>query len=146
MKFSPCLSVCNFSAKQLPWKTNQDWLIMARSLVATLLFLTLFLIGDSEAAQCLNGSCHANLVKSKYLHGPVAAELAGAKGCVACHIPAGRICSKGKKGAFKPMLKSVRMCQVCHTSGTGTQHSNQNLDCLRCHDPHGSNKSSSLNR
>ena len=119
---------------------------MGKVLALSLFLLTLFFATDSEASKCLNGSCHTNLVKTKFLHGPVAAEQAGAKGCVACHVPAGRACSKGKRGAFKPMIKSIKMCQVCHTKGTGTQHTRQNIDCLRCHDPHGSNKSAALNR
>lgn len=117
-----------------------------KSLSLFFFLLALCVANEAVASECLNGSCHANLTKTKYLHGPVAAEQAGAKGCVACHVPAGRICSNGKKGVFKPMLKSVKMCQMCHTKGTGTQHSSKNLDCLKCHDPHGSNKSISLKR
>lgn len=100
-------------------------------------------VGQGEAASqgCLSGACHQGLSKFKYLHGPVAAELAGAKACVMCHLPAGPACTTNAKGVFK--LKGKDICQSCHTKGTGTQHSQSEVEskCLKCHAPHGSETS-----
>ena len=106
----------------------------------------LFVAVQSQAASCLNGGCHQGLVAKRYLHGPVAAEQMGAKGCVACHVPAGPPCDKNGGGTFKPMPPAARMCRLCHASGTGTQHSAKKIDCLKCHDPHGSATSPTFNR
>lgn len=116
--------------------------MLVRLLVATFV-VTLGLAGQGEAAPsaCLNGSCHQGLTKSKYLHGPVAAEMAGAKACVMCHLPAGPACTAGGKGSFK--LKGKDICLGCHTKGNGTQHSQSEIEskCLKCHAPHGSDTS-----
>lgn len=98
-----------------------------------------FVTGGAWALQgCLSGSCHQDLTKVRYLHGPLAAEMAGAKACVMCHQPAGAKCTAGKGGSFT--LKSENLCQTCHDRGTGTQHSQSHVEakCLLCHDPHGS--------
>lgn len=108
--------------------------------------ISLLLTCHLAKAGCLTGSCHQQYATPKYLHGPVAAELAGGAGCSTCHIPAGKPCSPGKAGKFKPMASSTQMCQLCHTSGTGTQHSAKKIDCLKCHDPHGSETSAVLER
>jgi hypothetical protein len=117
--------------------------MFVRLLVATCLLGLLAPSGQVEAAAsvCLNGSCHQTLTKSKYLHGPVAAELAGAKACVMCHLPAGPACTATAKGVFK--LKGKEICQACHTKGNGSQHSQSEIEskCLKCHAPHGSETS-----
>lgn len=100
----------------------------------------------TQAASCLSGGCHQEIAARKYLHGPIAAEQADNKGCVACHIPAARECAPDRAGSFQPLAPSARMCQVCHSRGTGTQHSIKQIDCLKCHDPHGSNRSQDLLR
>lgn len=109
-------------------------------------FLSLFLFCQVVAAGCLTGNCHQDLAITKYVHGPVAAELAGGMGCVACHVPAGSKCSNGKAGSFKPMTTSLKMCQLCHSRGTGSNHTAEKIDCLKCHDPHGSNSGPELKR
>lgn len=98
------------------------------------------------AASCLRGGCHQEIAARKYLHGPIAAEQSGNKGCVACHIPAGRECAPDRAGSFQPLAQSTKMCQVCHSRGTGTQHSIKQIDCLKCHDPHGSDHGTDLQR
>jgi hypothetical protein len=98
------------------------------------------------AASCLRDGCHQTITASKYLHGPIAAEQMGATGCVACHVPAGKDCSPGQAGSFRPLAPAVAMCQTCHSRGTGTQHSEKQIDCLQCHDPHGSNRTQDLQR
>lgn len=117
--------------------------MFVRLRVAIVLVALLGLAGPGEAdvSGCLNGGCHQGLTKTRYLHGPVAAEMAGAKGCVMCHLPAGPACTATAKGIFK--LKTKALCQACHTKGTGTQHSQAEIEgkCLKCHAPHGSDSS-----
>lgn len=98
------------------------------------------------AEGCLSGSCHRELTETKYLHGPVAAEMAGAQGCKMCHLPAGSSCTPGKGGQFT--LKGKDICLTCHGKGTGTLHSQSQVEdkCLTCHVPHGSNSSPNMLR
>jgi len=110
------------------------------------LFLCLFLVvsalaaGELDAASgmgCLAGGCHQQLAATKYVHGPVAAEMAGVKACEMCHVPTTK-CSSSKGGKFS--YKSRELCTICHNKGTGSQHSEKEIEskCLKCHDPHGS--------
>ena len=123
-----------------------SWEIPGKLFVAPLFFLAIFFTGEAEASKCFTGNCHADLGKTKYLHGPIAAEKAGAQGCITCHVPAGKPCTKKGKGVYKILAPASLVCQICHTRGTGTQHSMKKIDCLKCHDPHGSDKSAALNR
>ncbi len=110
-------------------------------LFGKILFLGLIILGTEDlalAATCLD-NCHQPLVSTKYLHGPVAAEQAGAKGCIMCHQQSGKACTSNKAGKFT--LKKKDMCLLCHKKGTGTQHSATKDNCLKCHDPHGSETS-----
>jgi hypothetical protein len=118
----------------------------AKYALITLIILAACPALPARAQTCLTGACHQQIAAHKYLHGPVAAEQSGNHGCTACHVPAGRECSQGKGGAFKPMAASTQMCQTCHSKGTGTQHSAKKIDCLKCHDPHGSNRGIDLQR
>jgi len=110
------------------------------------ILLIIFQVLQAQAATCLTGGCHQQLVSTKYLHGPVAAEQMGVKGCISCHVPAGRACTQTKGGVFKPMQPAYKMCQHCHSRGHGSQHTARKLDCLKCHDPHGSSRTPTLNR
>jgi len=120
--------------------------MLVKSVTIAIFLLATVLTGESQATSCLNGSCHKPLTATKHLHGPVAAEMAGAKGCVTCHVPAGTSCSTGKKGVFKPLSPAGLICKICHLRGTGTQHSVKKINCLKCHDPHGSDKNAKLTR
>ncbi|MBU0485998.1 MAG: hypothetical protein KKB30_15955 [Proteobacteria bacterium] len=113
-----------------------------------LFFALLFFVSvlPAFAGGCLNGSCHKTLLESRYVHGPVAAEAAGVNGCAMCHESAGPACTADKGGKFKPFKKSQEMCQACHVKGTGSVHSDGKLDCLKCHDPHGSETSGQMQR
>ena len=114
------------------------------------LFLCLFFVAsllavvEADAAPgmgCLTGGCHQQLTATKYVHGPVAAEMAGVKACEMCHAPTNTKCSSSKGGKFS--YKSRELCTICHNKGTGSQHSEEEIEskCLKCHDPHGSEAS-----
>lgn len=91
------------------------------------------------ASSCLTNGCHQDLTHLKYIHGPIGAEMAGAQGCIMCHLPTGAACTSTTAGHFK--LKERDMCLTCHAKGTGNQHSNAKINCLQCHHPHGSKTS-----
>jgi len=93
------------------------------------------------AGTCFDKSCHISLTKPKHIHGPIAAEMAGSPGCIACHRPAGSICSKRKTGAFIFTKDDKEMCLLCHGKVNATEHTNNQKTCLNCHDPHGSDES-----
>jgi hypothetical protein len=103
-------------------------------------------LSRAEGATCIAGGCHETVVSAAYLHGPVAAEEAGADGCVSCHVPAGASCTAAKAGRYKFKTKADRLCLLCHERGTGTQHTRAGSKCLSCHSPHGSESSSNLMR
>ena len=94
---------------------------------------------------CLSGGCHHALTEVRYLHGPVAAELAGAKGCEICHQPTGPECTPARAGSFQT---GRDICTTCHDKGTGSQHSQAEVESkyLGCHDPHGSDSSPQMLR
>lgn len=115
---------------------------MARTtLIPTVLISVLLAVTQVEAGTCLTGGCHQALTEKKYLHGPIAAEQAGVTSCVTCHIPAGEECSESTPGSFKPLAPAGTMCQTCHTAGNDSLHTAENIECLECHDPHGSDTS-----
>ncbi|MBU0482381.1 MAG: hypothetical protein KKG47_14910 [Proteobacteria bacterium] len=118
----------------------------AGKLFPALLFLVVFFPSEVFAKGCMTGSCHQALVRVKYLHGPVAAEMAGVKACEMCHVPAGAKCTAKTAGKFT--LKGKDLCQACHTKGTGSQHSSDGVasKCLKCHSPHGSDSSPQMLR
>ena len=104
-------------------------------------------VGNCAAAKgCMSGACHQLFAGVKYMHGPIAAELAGAQGCVMCHVPTGVNCTSKHGGKFS--LKKKGLCLACHDKGTGTQHSQVQVEskCLECHAPHGSELSPQLLR
>jgi hypothetical protein len=115
---------------------------MSFKLLLTTVFLSAALgTVQLQARTCLTGDCHQALTSKKYIHGPIAAESAGALGCETCHIPAGKECSKSEAGEFRPLAPPITMCQICHAKGNDTLHSAKEMDCLKCHDPHGSDTS-----
>lgn len=116
-------------------------------LVLTALFSTLTMtVSEVVAKGCMDGGCHQKLTVVRYMHGPIAAELAGANGCEMCHVQAGAKCSVSKGGSFK--IKSKGLCLACHAKGTGSQHSTREIEskCLKCHSPHGSDVSPQMLR
>ncbi len=113
----------------------------ATPLLFFLLSLAVFPSSMAFAKGCMTGSCHQALTKVKYMHGPVAAEMAGVKACEMCHVSIGSKCTPAKAGKFA--LKNRTLCQICHSKGTGSQHSDAGIaeKCLKCHSPHGSDTS-----
>ena len=103
-------------------------------------------VADVVAKGCMDGGCHQELTKVKYMHGPVAAEMAGVNGCKMCHLSSGAKCSASRAGSYK--IKTKGLCVTCHAKGAGTQHSAKEIEskCLNCHNPHGSNVSPQMLR
>ena len=103
-------------------------------------FIGIFTVTVAEAVAkgCMNGGCHQELTRVQFMHGPVAAEMAGVNGCEMCHVSAGAKCSVGRAGSYT--IKGKGLCVTCHAKGAGTQHSAKEIEakCLQCHDPHGS--------
>jgi len=124
-------------------KNRVDWMRINLFICCFLLVSVSASAGISPASgkSCLSGGCHRQLTVTKYVHGPVAAELAGVKACEMCHVPTSARCSSSKGGKFS--YKSPELCTVCHNKGTGSQHSAEEIEskCLKCHDPHGSDVS-----
>ncbi len=122
---------------------------MARGFSTALLLGASFLLlissgGNAWAGACLDHGCHHSLTTRRYLHGPVAAEMAGAKGCIACHHPTSVACTPTKAGTFDSPAQG--MCKLCHAHETDTEHTKTYGHCLDCHAPHGSQTSPYLLR
>jgi len=92
-------------------------------------------------ASCVDGGCHQGISSARYVHGPVAVERFGQKGCVLCHVPAGPACTDARGGAFTLKSDPKQICTGCHDAGNGTRHTGTQGACLSCHDPHGSDSS-----
>ena len=74
----------------------------SKVIVPVFCLFSFFLSSQIVAAGCLTDQCHQNLAATKYIHGPVAAELAGGMGCVACHVPAGKNAPPAKGAVSNP--------------------------------------------
>ncbi|GAB4257570.1 MAG: hypothetical protein Kow0092_04550 [Deferrisomatales bacterium] len=107
---------------------------------------TLGLWAAAGAGTCIDGGCHQEIVSTRYLHGPVAAEELGVEGCVSCHVPAGAPCTASAAGRYRFKTKEERLCLLCHERGTGTRHTQGRSKCLSCHSPHGSDSGTNLMR
>lgn len=120
--------------------------LAGKALLTGLLLFLVLPAAQGSTATCLTGGCHDALVDRKYLHGPVAAEQIGGRGCVACHVPDGEACSQDKGGRFRPLAAAELMCRLCHSKGATTTHTAENSQCLECHNPHGSDSGPELLR
>ena len=120
------------------------WLVVLVFLVTMPGFLP---DGPVSASQsCLGLGCHLAISSLRYLHGPVAAEIAGAKGCEVCHVPTDNKCTSTRGGIFHPNFQYT--CTTCHDKGTGTMHTQEKVEsrCIMCHNPHGSDSSPQMLR
>ncbi len=78
---------------------------------------------------CVTDSCHAAIVKSASLHGPV-----GMGECLSCHVQKG-------KHKFEPIRNAGKLCSQCHEEMNTQAYVHDPVNkgsCLLCHDPHGS--------
>jgi len=80
-------------------------------------------------ASCITAECHADLLETRHLHGPVAVRQ-----CGVCHG------EEQPRHRF-PLKQSINdTCHACHARMTGT-HRHAPMEepgCTSCHDPHGS--------
>jgi predicted CXXCH cytochrome family protein len=87
---------------------------------------------SDPARSCVSSECHADVVKHKYLHGPLAV-----KQCTVCHAPL-----PGNEHKFKLVEVEAKLCLMCHKrvdiSGEMLHDPVKEGKCLGCHDPHGS--------
>ncbi|MBU5637932.1 cytochrome c3 family protein [Geomonas sp. Red69] len=86
--------------------------------------------GAGEAAQkeaCVTSSCHANMGKAAFVHGPAAVGE-----CTGCHTKIG-------KHKFEPIINPGQQCLECHeklNTMTVVHAPVRMLECVKCHDPH----------
>jgi predicted CXXCH cytochrome family protein len=79
-------------------------------------------------------TCHVDFVQGNYVHGPVAV-----RDCLACHLPH----SSENKSLLKMSLSGI--CDKCHhedrlAAGMHYAVIEHNMDCVNCHNAHGSDK------
>ena len=127
----------------------------SKSRVTPILLVTLMLIGmggsvraaaptngkpvlkpDTKTDDCANAGCHANLMSSKFMHGPAAQQK-----CMACHEY-----DEPREHRFKFASDQNKLCGDCHAmKHRTTVHTPvQQGRCTGCHDPHGSEHRSML--
>ena len=87
---------------------------------------------SDPSRSCVSSECHANVVKHKYLHGPLQIGQ-----CTVCHLPL-----PGTDHKFKIAETEAKLCLICHkgldTTGYMLHDPVAKGKCLGCHDPHGS--------
>jgi predicted CXXCH cytochrome family protein len=82
---------------------------------------------DEPKESCITGSCHANMGKDKFVHGPVAGG-----DCDVCH-------KKKGKHKFAPITDVGKLCSECHEQLTTQKVVHVPVkkgECTKCHDPH----------
>jgi predicted CXXCH cytochrome family protein len=81
---------------------------------------------------CVSSTCHPDIVRHKYLHGPVQIWQ-----CTVCHAPL-----PGTQHKFKLVETDAKLCLTCHKqvdiTGEMLHDPVAKGKCLGCHDPHGS--------
>ncbi len=87
----------------------------------------------NSSGNCTTGVCHQNILKNKYLHGPV-----GVKNCISCHNP------HGANNKNLLIRKGANLCFKCHQEKIQFNKKFKHKPiregkCISCHDPHGSN-------
>ncbi len=102
-------------------------------LVAFCLMLTTFWVGTPFAVEaansptCVTSSCHGQMGKAKFVHGPAAVGE-----CLYCHQQTG-------KHDFKPIKDVAALCYQCHArqdEGDNIHPPVKDGECTGCHDAH----------
>jgi len=81
----------------------------------------------AEKESCVTATCHANMGKEKYVHGPVSVGE-----CTVCHKPTA-------DHKFKAIMNVGKLCNDCHDkeyTGKVIHSPVQKGECSGCHDPH----------
>ncbi len=91
---------------------------------------------SDPSKSCVLGKCHADILKHKYLHGPL---IVGQ--CTVCHAPL-----PGNQHKFRVEQSAIKLCAACHkrvdTTGYMLHDPVAKGKCLKCHDSHGSEEPS----
>jgi predicted CXXCH cytochrome family protein len=84
----------------------------------------------APGVECSNGSCHFQIGKATYVHGPIAVSQ-----CLICHKPLSTTWH-----FFRLAHQANDLCYTCHQAeknGEDTLHvSGNDGKCISCHDPH----------
>ena len=86
---------------------------------------------------CVSAECHADVVKHKYLHGPLVIGQ-----CTVCHAPL-----PGPDHKFRTQKDDTVLCGECHNPVNTQKFLHDPVaegSCLKCHDPHGSAEPSQI--
>ncbi|MCL4547324.1 MAG: cytochrome c3 family protein [Bacteroidetes bacterium] len=110
----------------------KNYFILFLLLMALLSFSSTIAQGTTPNS-CVTAKCHAELIKTKFEHGPAAV---GA--CVQCHelLP-------NEDHKFKKIGSAVNLCNNCHDPIKSDKVNHAPFakgDCVACHNPHGSDQ------
>jgi predicted CXXCH cytochrome family protein len=86
---------------------------------------------SDPSKSCVSKDCHPDIVKHKYLHGPLVIGQ-----CTVCHAPL-----PGNQHKFRVEQPETRLCATCHKPVDTEPYLHDPVakgECLKCHDPHGS--------
>ncbi len=85
----------------------------------------------SSMQEKICSKCHDAKGTKEFVHGPVAAG-----SCSPCHDP------HGSRFAYFQVATGKDLCLVCHSQNLSKKHieERQNSDCVKCQDPHSSDK------
>jgi predicted CXXCH cytochrome family protein len=86
---------------------------------------------SDPSKSCVSKDCHPDIVKHKYLHGPIVVGH-----CTVCHAPL-----PGKEHKFRVEQPETKLCATCHKPVDTEPYMHEPVakgECLKCHDPHGS--------
>ena len=124
------------------------WKMQTTLIVSSLVLVSVPALIDIASAQtppldysrdCTSSGCHADLIKTKVVHAPVAA-----KECDACHQPdfgeLSRVAGTGPH-KFTWAAEQNELCYECHDEdefdGKVKHAPMEQGQCTACHDPHG---------
>lgn len=93
----------------------------------------------AAAQTCIAGGCHQALVETRNSHQPAAAG-----DCLFCHRQKSAEHAQDSDTSFHLTFSGNRLCQQCHEDAAAVHASVAGIECLSCHDPHGSDAPSLL--